>query len=501
MVDIKKRKPEDIENGLNGENPLNFIDNDYLAVEKDQETLPVTNPATGAVICRVPLSTSSQVNQAVMSAKKAFEEWRVQYLIRYHQLVVKNKEKLADLIVLEHGKTREEAYGDIAKGNETVEYALSLPQLILGNVLEVSRGVTCQDIRRPHGVVASIVPFNFPFMVPHWTLPIAIATGNTMIIKPSEKVPMTMSFVMRLLKEAGLPAGVVNLVHGTAPVVQSLCDHPDVKAVTFVGTTKVAELLSHRCRQLNKRVLALGGAKNHLVAAPDCNIEMASSDIVASFSGCSGQRCMAASVLLTIGDQKELIGAVVRKAGAITPGQGGKNTMGPVIDKPSLDKILSYINDSEKGGAKILLDGRLWLKNAKLQASGGFWVGPTVILHTNKADKALHHEIFGPVISVFAVRTKEEAILVENANPYGNAACIYTSTGATADWFTKRFSAGMVGVNIGVPVPREPFSFGGINDSKFGDFDITGDGGLEFFTQRRKITTKWAPPQNADWMS
>lgn len=244
--------------------------------------------------------------------------------------MIKNKEKLADLIVLEHGKTKEEALAEIAKGNETVEYAISLPQVAIGNYLEVSRGVTCTDSKKPLGVVCSIVPFNFPFMVPHWTLPIAIACGNTLIIKPSEKVPLTMTFVMELLKESGLPDGVVNLIHGTAPVVQQLCDHPDVKALTFVGTTKVAEILSHRCRNLNKRILALGGAKNHLVAWPDCNLEMASSDVVASFTGCSGQRCMAASVLLTIGQQQELLDLIVKKAASIEPGQEGKLAMGPV---------------------------------------------------------------------------------------------------------------------------------------------------------------------------
>ena len=270
---------------------------------------------------------------------------------------------MASLIVSEHGKTKQEALAEIEKGNETVEYAISLPQLFAGDILNVSRGVVCRDFRVPHGVCVSIVPFNFPFMVPMWTLPIAVACGNTFILKPSEKVPCTMTFAMSLLKEAGFPEGVVNMVHGTSEVVQQLCDHPKVKAVSFVGTTHVARLLYNRCTLLHKRVLCLGGAKNHMVAAPDCDIELTASDVVASFSGCSGQRCMAASVLLTIGDQQKLIDCIVKKASAILPGQDKINRehrMGPVIDEQSLSKILMYINESEAGGAKILLDGRSW---------------------------------------------------------------------------------------------------------------------------------------------
>ncbi|KAI8899032.1 Aldehyde/histidinol dehydrogenase [Globomyces pollinis-pini] len=486
-------------------NATNFINNSFAPLPN--QSIDIISPASNKVIGKVALSSPDQVDAAVQAAHNAFLSWssltvksRIQYLIRFHQLVIKHKDELADLIVLEHGKTKEEALAEVAKGNETVEFALSLPQIYLGTHLEVSRGVHCQDVRRPHGVVVSIVPFNFPFMVPMWTLPIAIAAGNTFVLKPSEKVPLTMGFTMKLIQEAGFPEGVVNIVHGTASVVQQLCDHPKVKAVTFVGTSHVAELLSHRCRLLNKRVLCLGGAKNHLVASPDCDIDMASSDIVASFSGCSGQRCMAASVLLTIGSQPKLLEAIVKKAEALGPAQSGKN-IGPVIDAISRDKIVRYIEESEKGGAKILLDGRKWITRDDLKASGGFWVGPTVILHTNKKDSALHDEIFGPVISIYECSTKEEAIEIENANPYGNAACIYTNQGAIAEWYTKRFSAGMLGVNIGVPVPREPFSFGGINRSNFGDFDITGLGGLEFFTHHRKITTKWTPPKEASWMS
>jgi malonate-semialdehyde dehydrogenase (acetylating)/methylmalonate-semialdehyde dehydrogenase len=284
-------------------------------------------------------------------------------------------------------------------------------------------------------------------------------------------------------------------------VVNQLCEHKLVKAVTFVGTSRVAEILSHKCRMLNKRIIALGGAKNHLVASPDCELEMVfsishktSSDIVASFTGCAGQRCMAASVLLTIETQKELIDLIVKKAGVITKGQKGPLKMGPVIDQPSLERIHSYIEDASKT-AEILLDGRGWSQ------SEGYWIGPTIILHKDLSDAALHHEIFGPVLSIFVCQSAQQALKIENANPYGNAACIYTTQGNVAEYFKKGFSAGMIGVNIGVPVPREPFSFGGINNSKYGDFDITGSGGLDFFTTKIKVTQKWAKPAEQSWLS
>jgi methylmalonic acid semialdehyde dehydrogenase len=404
---------------------------------------------------------------------------------------------LADLIVLEHGKNRVEAYGSIDKGNETVEWACSLPQVCQGKILEVSGGITCHDVREPLGVVASIVPFNFPFMVPMWTLPIAIAAGNTFILKPSEKVPLTMYRVMDLIKRAGVPDGVVNIVNGMADVVLAICDQKEIQAVSFVGSSKVAEIVHKRCRGHNKRVLALGGAKNHMVALNDCNVDMCSSDVVNSFTGCAGQRCMAASVLLTVGEQKELLAQIVDKTKKLKAGQKA-GEVGPVIDKEAQTRILKYINEAEKAaGCKILVDGRSWSTSQK----EGWWVGPTIIQHSNATDPAMTDEIFGPVLSVMVVESKEKAVEIENNNPYGNAACIYTSVGAHADWFAKRFSVGMVGVNIGVPVPREPFSFGGSNISKFGDCDITADGGLEFWTKRKKVTTKWTPPPTKDAMS
>ena len=386
--------------------------------------------------------------------------------------------------------------------DRTVEWACSLPQLAQGKHLKVSNGIHCHEVVEPLGVVASVVPFNFPIMVPLWTVPIALTMGNCVILKPSEKTPFTMARCAQLFHEAGVPPGVFQVVHGAVDAVLGLCDHPRVEALTFVGSSRVAKLVAARCHGHHKRVLALGGAKNHLVAVPDCDVDMASSDITSSFAGCAGQRCMAASALVTVGEQRALLDAVVAKAGALAPGQAAGKTVGPVVDKASHARILSYIDAAaaEGSGAKILLDGRAWARpSAELLArfphlKEGNWVGPTVILHANRADPALHDEIFGPVLSVVVARDNEDAVAIENASPYGNAAAVYTQSGGTAEWFTARFTAGMIGVNIGIPVPREPFSFGGMfgTSSKYGDFDITGDGAMRFFSRKRKITTKWS---------
>ncbi|KAJ3208259.1 hypothetical protein HDU82_002714 [Entophlyctis luteolus] len=482
---------------------------DATQVDDPTKFIKVLNPANGETITYCPLSKDVDVTVGVKAAKDAFETWskrtmkdRAQPMIRFHQLILKHREEIADIIVLEHGKTKTEALAEVDKGNETVEYAISLPQLTQGNISDVSRGISCRDSRMPVGVVATIVPFNFPFMVPMWTIPISVGLGNTVVLKPSEKVPLTMNMVVSLWREAGFPAGVLNIVNGAAETAVALSTHPLVNAVTFVGTSTVAEKI-HRSGVLAspaKRVLALGGAKNHLIASPDCDIAMTAQDVVNSFTGCSGQRCMAASVLLTIGPQTELVNEIVRRTRAIVFGQGvGAGVMGPVIDAESVKRINGYVSDAISGGAEILLDGRGM--KAPAGHEHGFWCGPSIVKHTNKADKMLHEELFGPCLSILEVSSKEEAIEIENANAYGNAACIYTRDAWTADWFTSRFSAGMLGVNIGVPVPREPFSFGGINRSRFGNFDITGEGAIGFFSWKKKVTTKWAVPAEGNWMS
>jgi malonate-semialdehyde dehydrogenase (acetylating)/methylmalonate-semialdehyde dehydrogenase len=474
----------------------NFIGGKYEAPE-EPKYMDVNSPSTGDLIGRVCISSTKDVDHAVARAKAAWPAWKSQtvktratIMFKFHQLLGQHTNELVDLIMLENGKNRAEAIGDVAKGMETVEWACSMPQLFAGKTLEVSRGISCSEYRDALGVVACIVPFNFPAMVPMWTMPIALTCGNCVILKPSEKVPLTMNRIAVLAKEAGVPDGVFQMVHGTIDAVNGLIDNEDVAAVTFVGSSRVAELVSKRARNLNKRCIALGGAKNHMVALPDCNTEMAASDIMASFAGCAGQRCMAASVLLLVGDSDEVLQKLVAKASGLTAGQE-QGQVGPVIDAVSQARMLKYVNDAEVGGAKILLDGRSWAKKEK-----GTWFGPTIILHENETDAALQDEIFGPVISCLRVKSWADAIRIENGNEHGNAAAVYTSHGGHADWFTSRFRAGMLGVNIGVPVPREPFSFGGMygTKSKYGDMDITGDGAMEFFTTRKKITTKWGPP-------
>jgi len=465
-----------------------------LSPPSSGEYMDVISPADGNVFAKVAVSPAEDVERAIQQAKAAFPKWsaltvkkRAAIMYKLQNLINENADELAKMIVKENGKNYSEAIAEVAKGNETVEWACSMPQLIQGNILKVSRGITCHDVREPLGVVASVVPFNFPCMVPLWTIPIALTAGNCVICKPSEKCPSTMLRVAELMEEAGMPAGVFQIVNGTVAAVNALCDSPDVAALSFVGSSRVAEIVAQRCHKVNKRVLSLGGAKNHLVALPDCDVEMTARDISASAFGCAGQRCMAASVLVVVGENKPLMEAVVRVAGALNSGQA-KGQVGPVIDSASHARINGYIKQAEEGGATLLLDGRSRAQPA------GTWVGPTIISHTNKDDAALHDEIFGPVLSVIHVRTREEALAIENADPHGNAACVYTQSGGEAEFFSNAFKASMIGINVGVPVPREPFSFGGMygTRSKYGEHDITGAGAMAFFTQRRKITTKWS---------
>jgi malonate-semialdehyde dehydrogenase (acetylating) / methylmalonate-semialdehyde dehydrogenase len=347
---------------------------------------------------------------------------------------------------------------------------------------------------KERGVVASIAPFNFPSMVPHWTIPNAIALGNCMILKPSELVPLSAGRIAELLAEAGLPAGVFNVVHGAQEVVEALCDHPGIAAITFVGSTRVAKMVYRRGTANLKRVLALGGAKNHLFVLPDADPKLSSSNIVASMSGCAGQRCMAASVLLAVAETDHIVRRLVEHARAIVPGEN----LGPVISLEAKERIERYIGEAEAAGATVLLDGR---KATVPGREGGFWVGPTILDHVRPEMKVAQEEVFGPVLAIVRVRDVDQALAIENASPYGNAAAVFTESGGLARYITDRASAGMVGVNVGVPVPREPFSFGGWNESKFGVGDITGHGSIEFWTKCKKTTTKWNREAGTNWMS
>ena len=435
----------------------NYINGGFIPPSTN-DYLDVINPANSKTIGRVGLSERCDVDSAVDAAKKAFSVWstktikqRAAIMMKFHALVQEHSQQMAELIVQENGKNITEALADVAKGNETVEWACGLPQSSVGNTLRVSGQVSCTDRRDPLGVVTCIVPFNFPFMVPMWTVPIALVMGNTVVLKPSEKVPLTMNYAADLFKQAGLPDGVFNMVQGTRTCVEALIDHQDVSAVTFVGSSPIAKIVAQRCRSLDepKRCTALGGAKNHLVALEDCDVESATADITVSFAGCAGQRCMAASVLLTVDESEEetpvgniLVDKIVAKASKIKAGSG-PGELGPVIDKASYDKILSYIEHSEKLGAKVLLDGRSWKKDQ------GYWIGPTVLQHSSLQDKTISEEVFGPVLSVYSVKTWEEAVAIENSSPFGNAASIYTTHGGNAEWFTSHFRASMLGINIG----------------------------------------------------
>ncbi|HEX2723983.1 MAG TPA: CoA-acylating methylmalonate-semialdehyde dehydrogenase, partial [Gemmatimonadaceae bacterium] len=413
---------------------------------------------------------------------------------RYRSLLERDIEELTALVTEENGKVYPEAKAEILKAMELTEFACSLPQITAGEVLEVSRGVECRIERFPLGVVASIAPFNFPNMVPNWTIPNAIALGNCMILKPSELVPLSANRIAALLQEAGLPEGVFQVVHGGKDVVEAICDHSGIEAISFVGSTKIAKLVYRRGTANLKRVLALGGAKNHLIVMPDADTEMASSNIVASMSGCAGQRCMAASVMMAVSDTDHIIQRMIDHAKAVVP---GKN-LGPVISAEAKQRIEGYIAEAEARGARILVDGR---NTSVAGKENGYWVGPTIIDNVTPDMRIAQEEVFGPVLVIIRTKDLDQALAVENASPYGNAASVFTESGATARYVMERASAGMVGVNVGVPVPREPFSFGGWNESRFGVGDITGRGSIEFWTKSKKMTTKWNREHGTNWMS
>jgi malonate-semialdehyde dehydrogenase (acetylating)/methylmalonate-semialdehyde dehydrogenase len=478
----------------------NFINGKFVKATTSK-TIEVISPLDGNLLSTVPMSSAKDLDDAVKAAKAAFPSWsktpikeRVQVFFRYKYLLEKHLKELAELCSEENGKTYGESVAEIEKCIELTEFATSLPQLITGEVLEVSRGVECRTEHVALGVVASIVPFNFPSMVPNWTIPNAIALGNCMIMKPSEKVPLSCGRLAAILKEAGLPDGVFNVVHGDVEIVEAICDHPHIEAVSFVGSTKVAKIVYQRATHNYKRCLALGGAKNHLMVLPDAKADMTAQNVAASMSGCAGQRCMAASAMVGVGNVDHIIDKICDEARKIIPGEN----LGAVINKESQERIERYITEAEAQGAKILVDGR----NTKVKGKeSGTYVGPTVIDHVTPQMSVAKEEIFGPVISIMRTETVDEALAIENANPYGNAASVFTQNGGIARYIIDHASAGMIGVNVGVPVPREPFSFGGWNESKFGVGDITGKSSIEFWTKLKKSTTKWNPEAGVNWMS
>ena len=458
----------------------------------DGEHADVVSPVDGSHLSRVPLTTPRELDAAVSAALRAFPAWssctlkeRSQVLYAYRSLLERHRDELATLIHEENGKTLEEGRAEVAKAIEVTEFACALPQIAAGEVLDVSPGVECRVQHVPLGVVASITPFNFPCMVPHWTVPIALCLGNCLILKPSERVPLTAQRTAELLTDAGLPGGVFSVIHGQRAVVEAICDHPQIAAVTFVGSTPIAKQVYVRATSHLKRCLALGGAKNHLVVLPDADVGQTAENVMASVAGCAGQRCMAAATLLAVGNVDPVLDAVCREARRLLPGQA----IGAVISCEAKARIEGYITQAENAGAKVLVDGRGVTVPG---CEGGFYVGPTVIDGVRPEMPIAREEVFGPVLAIIRARDMVEALAIENGSPFGNAAAIYTRDGQAARSFAERASAGMIGINVGVPVPREPFGFGGWNDSRFGVGDITGKSSIGLWTQAKKITTRWS---------
>ncbi len=462
----------------------------------------IFSPHDGKKLGEISVPSKAQIEAAIDAAALAQKEWarlpikeRSKVLYEFRNILLRDLEEISKLKGAECGKIHEEAKAGLLKGIEVLEYALSIQNLDLGGKLEVSRGVTCEFRREPIGVVANITPFNFPAMVPMWTIPIALVLGNAYVWKPSEKTPLTAKKIGEALKEAGLPAGLLTILHGAEATANAIIDHPKVKAIGFVGSTKVAKLIYQRGTQLGKRVLALGGAKNHIILLPDANLELSGSGIADSFTACAGQRCMAASVLLAVGEVSAHIDRVIKRASSQELGK----SMGAIITKEQVAFLHAAIARAEKDGAKILLDGR----KAKAPAGkeGGNWLGPTILDQVKPGSEAASTELFGPILSIVRCKDLTEALAIENSIPYGNACSVFTSSGPLADRVAREASTGMVGVNVGVPVPREPFSFGGVNISKFGHGDITGEHSLDFWSDLKKITVKWEKQSDSTWMS
>lgn len=478
----------------------NFVRGEFVSATGP--ALQVFSPYNGQVIGELRSTTSAEVDEAVKFAQEAQRAWaqvpvkeRTKILFNFREILLRDLEAISHWKSAESGKTFAEGQAGLLKGIEVLEFATALQNMDLGGKVEVSRGVFCEYRREPLGVVASITPFNFPAMVPMWTLPIALTLGNAYIWKPSEKTPLTSLKIAAALKEAGLPAGLFQVLQGARETGEALMDHKDIKAIGFVGSTAVARAVYKRGTQKGKRVLALGGAKNHIVLLPDANPELSGVGISDSFTGCAGQRCMAASVLLAVGDVDKHIEKILARARSLVLGQD----MGALISKAQVEFLKEAISRAEKAGAKVLLDGR----KAKAPAGfeGGNWLGPTILDHVEPGSEAATMELFGPVLSVIRCKDISQAMAIENSVEYGNACSVFTSSGSLAEKVIRLASTGMVGVNVGVPVPREPFSFGGINASKFGHGDITGHHSLDFWSDVKKVTMKWEKQDDTTWMS
>jgi malonate-semialdehyde dehydrogenase (acetylating)/methylmalonate-semialdehyde dehydrogenase len=462
-------------------------------------TSPVFNPATGETAREVLLADPADVDAAVASAAKAFETWgdsslsqRTRVMFRFRELLVEHEDALAKLISAEHGKVVDDARGEIIRGREVVEYACGIAEALKGSYSDqVSGGVDVFNFRQPLGVCAGITPFNFPIMVPMWMHPMAIATGNTFILKPSERDPSVSNLVAELYAEAGLPDGVFNVLHGDKAAVDAILDHPGIAAVSFVGSTPIAKYVHEKATATGKRVQALGGAKNHAVVLPDADLEFAADHLTAAAFGSAGQRCMAISVGVAVGEAGDaLVEVLKRKAEAVKvgPGDDPASEMGPVVTAASRERITGLVASGIDQGAVSVVDGRgLTVPGHE----GGFFVGPTVLDRVTPDMDAYREEIFGPVLAVARAATVDEAIALINANPYGNVTAIFTSSGAAARRFQREVQVGMIGVNVPIPVPMSYYSFGGWKDSLIGDSPIHGPEGVRFYTRAKTVTSRW----------
>jgi malonate-semialdehyde dehydrogenase (acetylating)/methylmalonate-semialdehyde dehydrogenase len=465
----------------------------------------VYNPATGEVTGQVDFATPAEVDLAVAAARDAFPAWRRTSLSRrsailfnFRELLKANTATLAKLITDEHGKVAADAAGEVTRGLEVVEFACGIPHLLKGGFSEnVSTGVDSYSIRQPVGVVAGITPFNFPAMVPMWMFPLAIACGNTFVLKPSEKDPSASVLLASLWAEAGLPDGVFNVVHGDKVAVDAILGHPDINAVSFVGSTPIARYVYENGTRAGKRVQALGGAKNHMVVLPDADLDLAADAAVSAGFGSAGERCMAVSALVAVepvGD--ELIGKIRERVAnlRVGPGTDERAEMGPLVTGPHRDKVASYLDSGVREGATLAVDGRVHpiIGGDK----SGFWLGPSVLDHVTPQMSCYTDEIFGPVLSVLRAQTYEAAVDLVNGSPYGNGVAVFTNDGGAARRFVSEAEIGMVGVNVPIPVPMAYYSFGGWKASLFGDTHVHGTEGIHFYTRGKVVTSRWLDPSH-----
>jgi malonate-semialdehyde dehydrogenase (acetylating)/methylmalonate-semialdehyde dehydrogenase len=475
--------------------------NGGLDTQKPQRSADVFNPATGKVTKTVAFADAATVDRAVSAATEAFATWRhssltkrTQVLFAFRELVQQNKEKIAALITDEHGKVLSDAAGEVTRGLEVVEFACGIPHLLKGGFSEeVSTGVDVYSIRQALGPVAIISPFNFPAMVPMWFFPVAIACGNTVVVKPSEKDPSAAMFMAQLWKEAGLPDGVFNVVHGDKEAVDALLIHPGIKSISFVGSTPIARYVYETGTKSGKRVQALGGAKNHMIVLPDADLELAADAAINAGFGSAGERCMAISAIVAVEPiASALVARIKSRMANIVTGDGTQGSdMGPLVTKVHRDKVASYIEAGSKEGATVVVDGR-----ALEIAGDGFWLGPTLFDNVSPEMSIYKDEIFGPVLSIIRVNTYDEALNLVNSHQYGNGTAIFTNDGGAARRFQNEVEVGMVGINVPIPVPMAYYSFGGWKNSLFGDSHAHGAEGVHFFTRGKVVTSRWLDPSH-----